>query len=329
DGGSMVFSGEGKLQAEAARFQEDMLITDIKKSGGIKPVKISRSKNNMGPTAEVYNALVLGIRDYIEKNGFRSAVIGLSGGIDSAVAAALAAASLGSKNVKCISMPTVYSSEGTKSDAEKLASNLGVWFREVPVQEVYDIFKKLMKPDFSGMPEDTAEENLQARIRGTVLMTYSNKFGDIVLTTGNKSETSVGYCTLYGDMAGGFAPLKDVPKTLVYRLASYINRINKRNIIPSGIIKRPPSAELSENQKDSDSLPPYDVLDRIIDCFIEKEMDGRAIVDTGIPEKTVREVLSLIYQNEYKRRQAPPGIKITPIAFGKDRRMPITNRYRF
>jgi len=285
---------------------------------------------------EIYQALVVGARDYVRKNGFQSVVIGLSGGIDSALVACIATDALGAENVTCVFMPTRYSSWESARDAERLAENLGIAYRVVPIEETFDQYLEMLKPVFDGTPMGVAEENIQARIRGNILMALSNKFGALVFSTGNKSENSVGYCTLYGDMAGGFAVIKDVPKMLVYELARYVNRrggfSGQGPIIPEYIITRPPSAELRENQTDQDSLPPYEILDAILELYVEEDLSAEAILSEkagaeGFDEKTVRWVIRQVDLNEYKRRQAAPGIKITPRAFGRDRRMPITNKF--
>jgi NAD+ synthase (glutamine-hydrolysing) len=280
------------------------------------------------PEAEIYAALVLGTRDYVEKNGFRHVVIGLSGGIDSTLTALIAVDALGADRVTCVSMPSHYSSEGTKSDARALAERLGVEFLELPIAPAMGVYDELLAERFAGRQPDITEENLQARIRGNLLMALSNKFGWLVLTTGNKSEVSVGYSTLYGDTAGGFAVIKDVPKTLVYRLVDFRNARDDAHPVPRSIIDRPPSAELRPDQRDADSLPDYDTLDRILQAYIEEDADREQLVRAGLPEAAVERVIALVDSAEYKRRQAPPGIKITPRAFGRDRRMPITNAYR-
>jgi NAD+ synthase (glutamine-hydrolysing) len=280
------------------------------------------------PEAEVYAALVLGTRDYVEKNGFSRVVIGLSGGIDSTLVTLVAVDALGVDRVTCVSMPSHYSSEGTKNDARALATSLGVEFLELPIADTMSLYDSLLAERFEGREPDITEENLQARIRGNLLMALSNKFGWLVLTTGNKSETSVGYSTLYGDTAGGFAVIKDVPKTLVYRLVDFRNARDDEHPVPQSIIDRPPSAELRPDQRDQDSLPDYDTLDRILEAYIEEDADREQLVAAGMPEDAVDRVLALVDRAEYKRRQAPPGVKITPRAFGRDRRMPITNAYR-
>lgn len=277
---------------------------------------------------EVYRALVVGTRDYVLKNGFKSVVIGLSGGVDSALVACVAVDALGAENVTCVFMPTRFSSGESARDAEQLANNLGVAYHIVPIEETFKQYLTMLAPVFAGTPMGVAEENIQARVRGNILMAVSNKFGSMVLTTGNKSEVSVGYCTLYGDMCGGFAVIKDVPKMLVYELCWYLNRRAGHELIPEYIITRPPSAELREDQKDTDSLPPYEVLDAILDLYVEQDLSIEAIIAEGFDETTVCRIARLVDLNEYKRRQAAPGVKITPRAFGRDRRMPITNKFR-
>lgn len=287
----------------------------------------------MAPTlseeAEVYEALCLGTRDYVEKNGFRRVVIGISGGIDSALTACVAADSLGPERVTCVSMPSRFSSSGTKSDARDTAQRLGVDFHEIPIESMFGSYLSSLEPLFKDLPPGVAEQNIQARIRGNMLMALSNKFGWLVLTTGNKSEMAVGYATLYGDMAGGFAVLKDVPKTLVYRLSEYRNaRDADGGPIPASTIERAPSAELAADQTDQDTLPPYDLLDRIIEAYVVDDQSVDEIVEGGVERREVERVVAMIDGNEYKRRQAAPGVRITPKAFGKDRRLPMTNRYR-
>ena len=276
---------------------------------------------------EVYKALVLGTRDYLRKNGFHKAVIGLSGGIDSALTSAIAVDALGKKNVVGVSMPSMITSEETREDTEKLVKNLGVELIEIPIKDSFDLYMKTFSDVFKGTEPNETEENLQARIRGNILMALSNKFGWLVLTTGNKSETSVGYTTLYGDAAGGFAVIKDVPKTLVYELSRYRNSLEGSEAIPINIITKEPTAELKSGQKDSDTLPPYNILDLILEAYVEEDRCADEIVAMGFEEEMVKKVIKMVDKAEYKRRQAPPGIKITPRAFGKDRRMPITNKY--
>jgi NAD+ synthase (glutamine-hydrolysing) len=280
------------------------------------------------PEAEVYAALALGTRDYVEKNGFERVVIGLSGGIDSTLTLLVAVDALGADRVTCVTMPSRYSSSGTRDDAKVLAENLGVELMEIAIGPAMEVYDEVLAPVFEGREPDITEENLQARIRGNLLMALSNKFGWLVLTTGNKSENSVGYSTLYGDSAGGFAVIKDVPKTLVYRLVDFRNARDAEHPVPRSIIHRPPSAELREDQRDADSLPDYDVLDAILEAYVEEDADPEQLERVGLPREAIDKVISLVDRAEYKRRQAPPGIKITPRAFGRDRRMPITNAYR-
>jgi NAD+ synthase (glutamine-hydrolysing) len=276
---------------------------------------------------EIFHALVLGIRDYFHKNGFQKALVGLSGGIDSSLTAALATEALGSSNVHGIFMPSPFSSEQSHKDAAALAKNLKVSFQVLPIDPIYESYLKTLKPAFGNRRPDVTEENIQARIRGNLLMALSNKFGWLVLTTGNKSETSVGYCTLYGDTAGGLAVLKDVPKMTVYALSRFVNRARGKEVIPRSVIEKAPSAELRPNQRDADSLPPYEQLDPVLQAYVEEDLSLEEIVHLGHPRKQVQEVLRMVDRNEYKRRQGPPGLKITPKAFGRDRRLPITNRY--
>jgi NAD+ synthase (glutamine-hydrolysing) len=289
--------------------------------------------SSMSHFEEIYNALVLGTRDYVRKNGFEKVVIGLSGGIDSSLTAIIAVDAQGKENVIGVTMPSQYSSEETKSDAQRLADNLGIKLITIPIIDVFESYLNLFSEVFQGLERNITEENIQARIRGNILMALSNKFGWLVLTTGNKSEMSVGYCTLYGDMAGGFAVIKDVPKILVYKLSEYRNSIAEvgagvsASLIPQSVIERAPSAELRPNQKDVDSLPPYEILDPILQAYVEEDRSLSEIVEMGFEEAIVKRVILLVDRNEYKRRQGPPGIKITPRAFGKDRRLPITNKY--
>jgi len=282
----------------------------------------------LGPQAEIYAALRTGLRDYVDKNGFERVVIALSGGIDSALAALVAADALGPDRVTCVSMPSPYSSEGTRADARAIAENLGVDFREIGIDQAMSAYDDLLREAFEGREPDVAEENLQARIRGNVVMALSNKFGWLVIATGNKSEMSVGYATLYGDMAGGFAVIKDVPKTTVYELVRHRNERAGLELVPASVLERAPSAELRPDQRDEDSLPPYDLLDRILEAYVEDDRGREEMVAAGLPGEVVDEVIAMVDRAEYKRRQAPPGIKITPKAFGRDRRLPITNRYR-
>jgi NAD+ synthetase len=277
------------------------------------------------PMEELFGALSLAVKDYLAKCRFKSAVLGLSGGIDSAVVAAIAVNSLGKENVVGVSMPSPYSSRGSIEDALALSRNLGIQCLQIPIGEAFAAFKGQFKKVFTGYPEDTTEENMQSRLRGMILMALSNKFGHLLLTTGNKSELAVGYCTIYGDMAGGLAVISDVPKTMVYRLAKWINR--ERNIIPASTIEKPPSAELKPGQVDQDSLPPYDLLDQILQLYVEENRSAREIIARGFDEKTVRWIQRRVDLNEYKRAQAAPGIKVTTRAFGVGRRMPIAQQY--
>ena len=348
DGRSLVLDKTGKVIAKANAFEEDLLITDltigpkrnIKRTSGIEVVNVdykSRDKRKtlskrssvreLKSVEEVFLALVLGVRDYVKKNNFRKVAFGLSGGIDSTVVACIAAEALGKANCLALSMPSRYSSKATQDDTEKICKNLGMRLAKVPIDDIFDAYNNTLSDHFTGMKSDITEENVQARIRGNILMAFSNKFGYLVLNAGNKSETSVGYCTLYGDMAGGFSVIKDVPKNLVYELARFINARAKKEIIPKSIIKRPPSAELRPDQKDQDTLPPYELVDKIIDLYIERNKSLEEILKKVRDEGIVRAVLRMIDMNEHKRRQSPPGIKITPKAFGRDRRMPITNKF--
>ncbi|MDH4201664.1 MAG: NAD+ synthase [Phycisphaerae bacterium] len=332
DGRSMIVDPQGNVITQAKEFEEDLCIADLEKTTGntlaINPVTPSYVPSEpLDEVFEVHQALVLGTRDYVQKNGFSRIVIGLSGGIDSALVAAIAVEALGKDNVVCISMPSRFNAAETQSDAEILAENLGVEFHTVPIANTLDAFSKTLESVDGWDENGLAYENLQARIRGTILMSYSNQFGWLVLTTGNKSETAVGYSTLYGDTAGGFAVIKDVPKTLVYQLCRFINTQAGKEIVPDSILTRPPSAELRPDQKDADSLPDYDLLDAILKNYVELDHSADEIIQSGFPEEQVRKVIRMVDRNEYKRCQCPPGIRITPRAFGKDRRMPITNRY--
>ncbi|HEY7631172.1 MAG TPA: NAD+ synthase [Thermoleophilaceae bacterium] len=289
-------------------------------AGSLKPV--------LGPEEELYKALVLGVKDYVDKNGFQRVVVALSGGIDSALVALVAVDALGADRVTFVSMPSPYSSDGTKADARAIAENLGSQFFELGIEEAMKGFDELLAPAFNGAKPDITEENLQARIRGNIVMALSNKFGWLVLTTGNKSEMSVGYATLYGDMAGGFAVLKDVFKGDVYRLVRWRNENEGRELVPASVLDRPPSAELRYEQRDEDSLPPYDVLDPILEAYVEQDLDADEIVRQGFERADVDKVIRLVDLAEYKRRQAPPGVRVSTKAFGRDRRLPITNRFR-
>jgi NAD+ synthase (glutamine-hydrolysing) len=287
-----------------------------------------RTTHNAQVEEEVYNALILGTRDYVYKNGFKKVCVGLSGGIDSSLVAAIAVDAIGKDNVTGVFMPSPYTSKESRDDAYELARNLGINVIEAPINNIFETYLDTLKPEFKDMPTNTTEENLQARIRGNILMAFSNKFGWLVLTTGNKSEMSVGYATLYGDMAGGFAVIKDVPKTLVYKICKWKNQKEGRSIIPERVLWKEPSAELKPDQKDTDTLPPYEVLDPILKAYIEEDRSFDEIVNLGCKEECARKVIKMVDTSEYKRRQSPPGIKITPRAFGRDRRFPITNKYR-
>jgi len=344
DGGSLVFDRHGKCIAKSRSFTEQLNTIDMEFDGPVSDGRYSCAKlpvrdaarekiepviaENLPEDEEILEALITGTHDYIRKNGFSKVVIGLSGGIDSSLVAAIAVLSLGADNVIGVTMPSKYTSEGTRSDAEILAENLGIKFIELPISQLFNKFNETLEDVFEGCEHDVTEENIQARIRGTLLMALSNKFGWLVLTTGNKSETATGYATLYGDMAGGFAVIKDVPKLMVYRISELINKRAGKEIIPESVIKRPPTAELRPGQKDSDSLPPYDVLDGILRAYIEEDMGVDDIAALGFDSDTVKRVIRLCDTSEYKRRQAPPGVKITPRASGRDRRLPITNRFR-
>ena len=325
DGRSALFGKDGKMAIEAKAFEEDLLIFDLDLTGGEKK---SYLKNKlMSGHEEIYSALILGLKDYVRKNNFNKVALGLSGGIDSALVACVAKDSLGRGNVLAISMPSRYSSIETQKDAEIIANNLGIKFHKISIDSIFSSYLNTLSLHFKGSGLNIAEENIQARIRGNILMAFSNKFGYLVLNTGNKSETSAGYCTLYGDMAGGFSVIKDAPKRLVYELAEYRNKREAKNVIPKSVFKRAPTAELRPNQKDQDTLPPYDFLDKVIDLYVEKNKGFDEIVKETGHRGIVKRTLNMIDRSEYKRRQAPPGVKITPIAFGKDRRMPITNKF--
>ncbi len=350
DGASMVVDATGRELARAVQFSEDLLIVDLDvevpaasdrtaPSGAGEPVStVSRVAGGemvspnwpelLDPAAEVYEALVLGTRDYLAKNGFVDAVIGLSGGIDSSLVAAIAVDALGPDHVRGVAMPSRYSSTGSITDAEALAANLGIRCETVPIEELHRSFTGSLTSLLGEEPRGLTDENLQSRLRGVLLMALSNATGAIVLTTGNKSEMATGYSTLYGDSAGGFAVIKDVPKTLVYELCRYRNRIGTSPVIPEDVLTKPPSAELRPDQRDDESLPPYDVLDPLIGGYVEQDRSPADLVADGFRAEDVARVVGLVDRAEYKRRQMPPGVKITTKAFGKDRRMPITNRYR-
>ena len=318
DGGSLVFNAEGQITQQAPYFSEAVLVGDL--DGPATEMVVTEE------TAMLHDALVLGVRDYLGKCGFTSAVIGLSGGIDSAVTAAIAVDALGAENVRGVSMPSQYSSQGSLDDSRALAKNLGIQYDVVPIKAGFETMKESLSPLFGNREEDVTEENMQARLRGLMLMALSNKFGSLVLTTGNKSELAVGYCTLYGDMCGGLAVISDVPKTMVYRLARWINR--KREVIPEATIEKPPSAELRPDQKDEDSLPPYEVLDAILERYVVESESVDQIIAAGFEKELVCRIARLIDLNEYKRRQAAPGLKVTSKAFGVGRRIPVAQRYR-
>ncbi len=323
DGASFVLDGKGKLTHQLPSFVEEVSYVEVINKQPVATEIIAP----LSIEAMIYHALKLGLTDYINKNGFPSVVLGLSGGIDSALTLAIAVDALGAERVKVLMMSSQYTASMSVDDAVEMAKNLGVDYSLIPIKSLFENFKDALKDEFKGLKEDTTEENLQARIRGMLLMALSNKFGSIVLTTGNKSETAVGYSTLYGDMAGGFALIKDVPKTMVYRLANYRNSLSA--VIPERIITRPPSAELREDQKDQDSLPDYETLDAIMLAYVEADLSIDEIIQLGYSEKDVKRVTRLIDINEYKRRQAPIGVRITPRAFGKDRRYPITCKLNF
>ena len=322
DGASFVMDGAGAVTQQFGKFVETVDVVNFA-AGKPLPGDIAEP---LSTEADVYGALCLGVRDYLGKNGFPGAIVGLSGGVDSALTLAIACDALGADRVRAVMMPSQYTADISWLDARDMAHRLGVRYDEIPIRPAYDAFMAALAGEFAGRAPDAAEENLQARIRGTLLMALSNKFGAIVLTTGNKSEIAVGYSTLYGDMAGGFAVIKDIAKTLVYRLARYRNALS--DVIPERILTRAPSAELRPGQTDQDSLPPYDVLDGIMEAYTERNLSSAEIVALGYPESDVRRVVRLIRLNEYKRRQAPVGIRITPRAFGRDWRYPITSRFQ-
>jgi NAD+ synthase (glutamine-hydrolysing) len=330
DGDSFVMGADGVVAARGAQFATDLLVADIDLPHEGVP-RITQLAGGSGPrlshAAEVYAALVLGTRDYVAKNGFGAALIGVSGGIDSALVAAIAVDALGGDHVTGVAMPSPWSSPGSVDDAHALCDNLAMPYLELPIEPAMRAFDAILAEPFAGTVPGVAEENLQSRIRGTLLMALSNKRGDIVLATGNKSEYAVGYSTLYGDMAGGFAVIKDVPKTLVYELCAHRNAVAGRELIPQSTIDKPPSAELRPDQVDTDSLPPYEVLDPILIGYVEQHRSVEELVRDGADEAVVRRVATLVDRAEYKRRQAAPGVKITRRAFGKDRRPPITQRW--
>lgn len=330
DGRSMFADSTGTIITTAEAFDEHLLIADVipRDDGKVKVRPMQPpAKQPIDRVSEVHGALVLGTRDYARKNGFKKVLLGVSGGIDSAVTAAIAVAALGEQNVTCLTMPSKFNSPDTVKDAQQLAENLGAEFLTIPIEPILGRFHEALAMVPGWDDAGIAYENLQARIRGSILMSLSNQLGALVLTTGNKSETSVGYATLYGDTAGGFGVIKDVPKTMVYELAEHINKAAGREIIPAETITRAPSAELRPDQKDADSLPDYDLLDRILAGYVEQDKSALQLIESGLPQQIVRRVIRMVDRNEYKRRLCPPGVRITPKAFGKDRRLPITNHY--
>ena len=363
DGNSLVLDEKGRLLARGKQFEEDLIIANLdveavfrmrlhdprwrkelllhEEQGQAEKIMISeappstekpplpsRQVEIRGLPAEVYDALVLGTRDYVLKNDFKKVLIGLSGGIDSSLVATIAADALGKSNVVGVAMPSRYSSPGSLSDAELLAKNLGIKLLTIPIEKVFQAYLDMLVEAFKGTEPNVTEENIQARIRGNILMALSNKFGWLVLATGNKSEMATGYTTLYGDMAGGFAIIKDVPKTMAYELARYRNSLAGSELIPATVIDKPPSAELKPEQRDTDTLPPYELLDSVLTAYVEEDKSIKQIITMGVDEQIVRRAARLVDTSEYKRRQAPPGVKITPRAFGRDRRLPITNRFK-
>ncbi len=361
DGSSVILDPQGKIICRAPQFEEDMVICDINVEA-LRELRRDGSSNfqlegqdDVGPAQhffvsgksmrsmnkipseislpvsaieEIRKALIMGTHDYVTKSGFKKVLIALSGGIDSSLVAALAVEALGPENVIGVSMPSQYSSEGSQTDAQQLADNLGIAMETLPISDVYESMNNTLEKQFSGTDVGIAEENLQSRIRGNLIMALSNKFGWLVLATGNKSEMAVGYATIYGDMAGGFSVIKDVPKIMVYDICHHINAKSGRDIIPQTVLEKPPSAELRPDQKDSDSLPAYELLDPILEAYVEKDSSFEDIIDMGFMPDIVKKVITLVDRNEYKRRQAPPGVKITPRNFGRDRRMPVANRYQ-
>jgi NAD+ synthase (glutamine-hydrolysing) len=317
DGGSFAIDASGNTIFQMPSFREKVDVADSS--------AVSFVPREVSPEEEVYEALILGVRDYFSKCGFKSAVLGLSGGIDSAVTAAIAVAALGKENVVGVSMPSQYSSQGSLDDAANLAKNLGIVRHLIPIKDPFEVLKTQFKEIFAGRNEDTTEENMQSRLRGLILMSMSNKFGHLLLTTGNKSELAVGYCTIYGDMCGGLAVISDVPKTMIYRLANWINR--QAEVIPGSSITKPPSAELKPDQKDQDTLPPYEILDEILKLYVERQLSPEDIEDSGFDPKIVRWIQRKVDMNEYKRRQAAPGLRVTSLAFGIGWRMPVAQRY--
>ena len=328
DGGSLVADARGVIQARAAAFAEDLLVCDVNAQGDVVCVSPQHEVERVSSELErVHAALVLGTRDYVKKNGFTDVVIGLSGGIDSALVAAIAVEALGAEHVHGVSMPSRYSSDGSKDDALALAENLNIPYQSVPIEPAFAAYLSMLEEGFAGKAEDLTEENLQSRVRGMILMALSNKHGWMVLTTGNKSELAVGYFTLYGDSVGGFGIIKDVLKTTVYELCEWVNERAGAPLIPRAIIDKAPSAELRPDQRDDQSLPPYEVLDAILEMYVEFDLTASDIIARGYDEVLVRRIARLVDMNEYKRRQCPPGVRVSTKAFGKDRRLPITNRY--
>ena len=356
DGASLVLDADGEVLASAPQFEEAVLVVDVEvravfrkrlldprgraPAPALPAVVVTEAAvantdhraperaEPLHPLDEVYEALVLGTRDYVSKNGFADVVVGLSGGIDSSLVVTVAADAVGPEHVHAVSMPSRFSTEGSRSDAEKLAGNLGVDYRTIAIEPAHEAFLSMLASSFEGTEEDITEENIQSRIRGLILMALSNKHGWLVLATGNKSEMAVGYSTLYGDTAGGFAVIKDVPKTLVYRLCRRRNERAGGDLIPESVLTKAPSAELKADQRDDDFLPPYEVLDPILEAYVESDLTASELESAGFDPEQVREVVRLVDVAEYKRRQTPPGVRVTPKAFGKDRRVPITNRYR-
>jgi NAD+ synthase (glutamine-hydrolysing) len=345
DGASLVISPDGEIITRAGQYTEELFVTDVEIEGpdhaatlpvvavstataADGPVRVAPPVEPLSPAAEVYGALVLGTRDYVRKNGFTDVVLGLSGGIDSSLVAAVAVDALGADHVHGVLMPSRYSTGHSVTDAQALAENLGIDHRTIVIEPAFSALLEMLAPSFGELAHDLTEENLQPRVRGMVLMALSNKFNWLVLTTGNKSEMAVGYTTLYGDMAGGFAVIKDVWKTMVYDVCRHCNEAAGREIIPESVLTKPPSAELRPDQVDTDSLPPYPVLDRILDAYIEEDKTAGDLIDAGDDPDLVRRIVRLVDLSEYKRRQSPPGVRVTTKAFGKDRRLPITNHYR-
>jgi len=327
DGGSMAVNNKEKVIFRAPQFEESLYLLGYSEThDGKFSVPDDYNYQVLSEQESIYCALVLGVKDYVHKNGFKGAVIGLSGGIDSALTLCIAVDALGADNVEVLMMPSQYTASMSNDDAQSQAEKLGVRFNIIPIGEAFAAFNNMLKSRFANSPVDTTEENIQARCRGVLLMAISNKTGKLVLTTGNKSEMSVGYATLYGDMAGGFAPLKDIPKMMVFELANWRNE--KQQIIPQRVIDRPPSAELREDQKDEDSLPPYEILDPILERYIELDQSPTEIIKSGFDAEIVNQIVSLVDRNEYKRRQAAPGVRISRRAFGRDRRYPITSAYK-